>query len=139
MKRFIVIVFSLLIICPLFGVDFSNSTPVYIVHGNIFENLFKEPVEVLVFITVSGDFYALTNYKEFSVAMNYDEFKKLLKKDGYAIKDIICVIHNHTGTLMKFSPKDLQFYNVLKTDGFKGLFLLWSSLRQRVTDMRYSQ
>ena len=140
MKRFTVIVFSLLIICPLFGVDFSNAIPVYITHGNIFADFFfKEPVEVLVFITIGGDYYVLTNYKESFVAINYDEFKNHMKQNGYTIKDVMCVIHNHTGTLMKFSSKDLRFYNTLRTDGFKGLFLLWSSWRQRVTDMRYSQ
>lgn len=134
MKRILIIVFCLLIAVPLFA-----QTPVYLERGNIFAKYFTEPVEKLIFIAFNGDSYALSNYTESSVSVNYDEFKELLKKDGLEIKDIMCVIHNHTGTLMKFSPRDLRFYGILKSDGFKGLFLLWSSIRQRVTDFRYSQ
>jgi len=132
------LVFCLLVFSSLPGMDFTNSVPAYVTHGNIFSDFFKEPVEVLVFIAITGDSYAITNYAESFVSVNYDELKNLLRENGHQIKDMMCVIHNHTGTLMKFSPRDLRFYNILRADGFRGLFLLWSSLRQRVVDMRYS-
>ncbi len=139
MKRAIsLLVFCLLIFSILLGMNFTNSIPVYITHGNIFADFFKEPVEALVFIAITGDSYVITNYTEFSVTVNYDELKNLLRENGCQIKDVMCVIHNHTGPLMRFSPRDLHFYSILRADGFKGLFLLWSSPRHRVTDMRYS-
>lgn len=132
MRRILIVVFCLLIAILLLA-----QTPVYLSRGNIFSECFKDPVEKLIFIARNGNFYALTNFHESSVAINYNEFKNRLKEEELEIKDIMCVIHNHTGNLTKFSPKDLQFYGVLKSEGFKGWFLLWSSFRQKVTDWRY--
>lgn len=132
MKRVLIIAFCLLVAILLLA-----QTPVYLSRGNIFSECFKDPVEKLIFIAYNGNSYVLTNFHKSSVAINYDEFKYLLERDGIEIEDIMCVIHNHTGNLTKFSSKDLQFYRILRSKGFKGWFLLWSSFRRKVTDWRY--
>ena len=137
MRRFLFpcLLIALLLLVPTLSVE--SQTPVYLSRGNIFSEHFKDPVEKLIFIAYNGNSYVLTNFHESSVAINYDEFKFLLGRDKIEIEDIMCVIHNHTGNLVRFSNKDLQFYRILRSEGFKGWFLLWSSFRQKVTDWRY--
>ena len=107
---------------------------VYMTRGNLFAESFKEPVEIIVFIANNGEFYRITNFMSDSVSMVYDEFEDVLAKDELTTRDIIIVIHNHTGPPFKFSITDKRFYTYLKSRGFRGLFLLWSDFHQKVTD-----
>lgn len=135
----ILIVLVLLVVMAMPGtaLDATPTAPVYITEGNVFTDFFREPVEILVFIAFNGKSYSLTNFDSSSVAIDYDGLKARLKEDGIEIKDLMCAVHNHVGTRRKFTVRDIRFYNALKADGFKGLFLLWSSPFQRITDWRY--
>lgn len=133
----LLIVFALTIGATPLDVTVGVSIPIYMMRGNIFSECFKEPIETLILIAYNGNFYAFTNLRESSVTMIYEEFEYILEEDGLETKDLMCAIHNHTGNEPTFSIKDIQFYSFLRAEGFKGLFLLWSSPRQRVTDIRY--
>lgn len=116
----------------------GGSIPVYMTRGNIFSECFKDPVEKLVFIAKNGNFYSLTNFDAYSVRIFYEELEYILEKDGLTTKDLICVIHNHITPSNKFSIEDIKVYNLLRSKGFNGWFLLWSSSRRCVTDWRYT-
>lgn len=138
MNRTFIIVCGVFLAILLFALTLPDggSIPVYMTRGNIFSECFKDPVEKLVFIAKNGKSYVFTNYEESSVIIIYDEFQYILEKDGLTTKDLMCVIHNHITPANKFTMKDIKFYNFLRSKGFDGWFLLWSSFRRCVTDWR---
>jgi len=128
------LVFLLLVLPKWTTAPNIDSGHVYMAKGNLFTEFFKEPVEIIVFIANNGEFYKITNFMSNSVSMVYDEFEDVLAKDKLTTRDIIIVIHNHTGPPFKFTIRDKRFYAYLKHKGFDGLFLLWSDFHQKVTD-----
>ena len=138
MRRTFVVIFCLFIAILLLALVLPNggSIPVYMTRGNTFSECFKEPVEILVFIAKNGNFYSLTNFDSSSVTIVYEELEYILEKDGLTTKDIMCVVHNHITPPDKFTKNDIRFHNFLRSKGFNGWFLLWSSSRRKITDWR---
>ena len=138
MRRTFVVIFCLFLAILLLALALPNggSVPVYMTRGNTFSECFKEPVELLVFIAKNGNFYSLTNFDSTSVSIVYEELEYILEKDGLTTKDLMCVVHNHITPPDKFTMKDIRFYNFLRSKGFNGWFLLWSSSRRKITDWR---
>lgn len=138
MRRILLVIFCSFIFILFFTLSLPNgsSPTAYLVRGNVFSEYFKEPVEKLVFVVYNGKSFSFTNYDELFVSIVYEEFEYKLEKDGLTTKDFMCVIHNHITPNNKFTVRDIRFFNYLKSKGFRGWFLLWSSFRQCVVASR---
>lgn len=83
----------------------------------------SEPVEVCYIIPADGK-------KIIKISSGYDKaiyfvpsIKEILAEHGYEIKDIYIMIHNHLWP-SSFSAEDIVIYWKLKSNGFKGLYML---------------
>lgn len=50
---------------------------------------------------------------------------KQLAKEGYSVKDIMAIAHNHPKFDRQFSDEDRDMYNKFRQFGFNGRFLLY--------------
>lgn len=101
---------------------------------NPWQELFTEPFETVYVIMKDDRVFRRTGHNEIQVSMDTGRLEKALKKKGYEIKDIAVVIHNHL-KLCRFSSEDHKRYRRLKKYGFRGLFLLYSHMTNKVYDI----
>lgn len=101
------------------------------------QELFTEPCEVVYFIMKDGQPFRVSSGGVKSIHVPIEELKKRLKneKEGYEIKDIAIVIHNHR-TKRRFSSADWKFYRDLKHQGFNGRFLMYCHMTNKVYDIK---
>ena len=92
----------------------------------IFEDKFTEPIEVLYLLTSDATLYKVTSNHEDRIDFSMDYLKKVLKKNGHKISDIIIIIHNHPpSTPRDFSLMDIHSWYEFKNEGFTGNFYLY--------------
>jgi len=92
----------------------------------IFEDKFKEPIEILYLLTSDKTLYKVTSNHEDRIDFSMDYLKKELKKNGHEISDIIIIIHNHPPSGgREFSDMDIQTWYDFKAEGFTGNFYLY--------------
>lgn len=113
----------------------------YRVHDNliylIFNDKFIEPFENLYLLTYDLTLYTITSHDERSVDFHMDWLKKLLKKNGHEILDIMIIIHNHPPTAPRgFSRADVQTWYNFKREGFTGNFYLYISGFKIIYELR---
>lgn len=93
---------------------------------NSWQELFTEPCEIIYFIMKDSQPFRVSSGGVTNTHVPIEELSKRLKneEEGYEIKDIAIVIHNHH-TGRRFSPADWTFYRDLKHRGFNGRFLMY--------------
>jgi hypothetical protein len=91
---------------------------------NLWEDLFRDPVEHLYVFYPDGMLYHITSYEASRVNMDANVLIETLKRDNHPISDALIVIHNHWG-YPAFSVNDRNFYHILSMAGFQGRFLLF--------------
>jgi len=89
-----------------------------------FEEIFREPFEVLAIYTQDGKTITITNYLEDKVNVTMEEISKYLDIVGSDLASIQIVVHNHL-LPSRWSFRDKRFYQKLKEEGFKGQFILY--------------
>lgn len=103
----------------------------------IFDSKFIEPFENLYLLTYDLTLYHITSYDEGSVDFQMDWLKKLLKKGGHEISDVMIIIHNHPiKALRGFSRADIQTWYDFKREGFTGNFYLYISGFKIIYELR---
>ncbi len=103
----------------------------------IFNDKFIEPFENLYLLTYDLMLYTITSHDERSVDFHMDWLKKLLKKNGHEISDIMIIIHNHPPTATRgFSRADVQTWYNFKREGFTGNFYLYISGFKIIYELR---
>ena len=101
------------------------SSDTYITKGNLYKEIFTEPIESMMFLFVDGRFYIFTScypHKvegQISAVVEYFE-----KKEKQQISDLVLVVHNHLD-ISRFSEQDDDTYRYLKQSGFAGRFLIF--------------
>lgn len=105
---------------------------------NRWQSLFTEPCEILYIIMDDWTTFPFSNQDENQVLLILGTLEKELRtpERDYKIKDIAVIIHNHFKS-RKFSLADKKLYWRLKRKkyGFKGLFLLYSHINNKVYDI----
>jgi len=110
-----------LIILPLLVLSAEKEAEV-----NPWQKFFTEPGEIVYFIMKDRQPFQVSSGRVKSIHVPIEELKKRLKneEEGYEIKDIAIVIHNHR-TKARFLEADWKFYRDLKRRGFNGRFLMY--------------
>jgi hypothetical protein len=104
---------------------------------SIFDDKFIEPFENLYLLTYDLTLYKITSNDERYVDFHMDWLKKLLKKNGHEISDIMIIIHNHPPNVPRgFSHADIQTWYEFKKEGFTGNFYLYISMLQVIYELR---
>jgi len=105
---------------------------------NRWQSLFTEPFETLYIIMEDRVAFKYSNQDENQVFLTLGKLEKQLRTSerDYKIKDIAVIIHNHLKDC-KFSPRDRRLYWRLKNKkyGFRGLFLLYCNVTNKVYDI----
>lgn len=122
MKKIICMVLMLLV--SYVAVANLSVTKVTLHKNSQIHKFFTEPIEILYFITHDFIPHRLTSNDERQVVFYTDRLREDLKKEGYEIKDLIMVIHNHL-KLGRISEKDKRFYRWLLANGFHGVFAIY--------------
>lgn len=128
MRKIILGLYAALLLCFVFPAEKREI--------NSWQELFTEPCEIVYFIMEDGQPFRVGSGGVRSIYVPIEELKKRLKneKEGYEIKDIAIVIHNHR-TKRKFLSADWKFYRDLKRRGFNGRFLLYCHRTEKVYDI----
>ena len=102
----------------------------------IFKGIFREPMEVIYIWTNDFTMYSVTSNSETGVFFRMEDIKKVLRKNGHTISDIILIVHNHmplTGyRLFDFSMDDIDTWRGFKEEGFKGMFYIYVQGMNRI-------
>jgi hypothetical protein len=104
---------------------------VYDADKTVFPLIFKEPVETLFCMTVSGVALVYSSLEEYSVRLHYDEINQTLKRRNMTIADILYVVHNHFG-MTRMSEQDKTFFHYLINRGFRGFFAIYSQGSKKI-------
>lgn len=102
--------------------------PVYIKKFNLFEQIYKEPIETALLVFRNGDSYTFTTNEDSRTAISIDYLERIEKKK---IKDLALVVHNHW-TPAPFSESNNRLYFRLKRKGFKGLFGIYYPVHKKI-------
>lgn len=91
-----------------------------------FKDKFREPVEILYLLTVDFTLYRITSNDEVRITFSMEEVKRMMKKNGHDMTDVIVIIHNHLPfTSRRFSQNDIHSWRSFKREGFTGNFYLY--------------
>ena len=93
----------------------------YAYRGNIYESLFREPYETLIFIMEDGTFFGFTTQEDNWVRGAPGFTVEYLQKSGYGPGKIRVCIHNHFDP-SGFSDDDKRLYRRLRDGELKGQF-----------------
>lgn len=102
----------------------------YAEKGNLYEALFTEPFEVMVFFCNDGTIFTFSNHLADRIYCPIDTIVEWLKGEGLDMGDVVIVVHNHFNT-PTFSPADIQFYNQLVGHGFDGVFAIYITSQKK--------
>lgn len=90
-----------------------------------FVKKFTEPIEVCYLLTSDFTVYRITSNNEIRINFKMFDLKRILKKGGHEMSDIIVIIHNHLpATSRYFSMMDIQTWYDFKRMGFDGNYYL---------------
>jgi len=107
-------------------------------NARTWSKFFVEPIETCYITMFDGVRFQVTSYDATKVQQTYSEIKLGLEHEGYSIKDIITVIHNHFAPPY-FSLVDKRTYRYLLADGFTGNFLLFTTGSQRLFELKVKE
>ena len=102
--------------------------------NDYWQKLFTEPFETAYIYMKDYTFFPYTSHYEDLIYMEIGRLEEALQKKGYEIKDIAVIIHNHLKDCT-FSAEDHKQYRRFKKYGFRGLFLLYSNITNKVYDI----
>ena len=117
----ILVIMSLVLLIP--GLALTQEI-IHATKTNLFQWVFKEPIEKLVVFCKDGELLFFTNEYSEGVILKPWTLKEYLKKNNKEIKDVLFISHNHL-LPNNFSEGDYRFYYWLKNNGFKGKFILY--------------
>ena len=100
--------------------------------ANPWQKFFTEPCEIVYFIMKDRQPFRVSSGRVKSIYVPIEELEERLKneEEGYEIKDIAIVIHNHR-TKKRFLSADWKFYRDLKKRGFNGRFLIYCHMTNK--------
>ena len=99
-----------------------------------FEEIFREPFEVLAIYVENGKTITITNYLEDRVNVTLEEIENYLSFTGSDLASIKIVVHNHL-LPSRWSLRDKIFYQKLKGEGFRGQFVLYFPCSNKIKYM----
>lgn len=102
--------------------------------NDYWQKLFTEPFETAYIYMKDCTFFPYTSHYEDLIYMEIGRLEEALQKKDYEIKDIAVIIHNHLKDCT-FSAEDHKQYRRFKKYGFRGLFLLYSNITNKVYDI----
>lgn len=104
------------------------------------QELFTEPYEIAYIIMNDWITFTYSNQDENKVYITIGKLEKQLQtpERKYKIEDIAIIIHNHLKDC-KFSPRDYKQHRRFKKHGFKGLFLFYSHMTNKVYDIEHKE
>lgn len=100
----------------------------------LFNNKFKEPVEVIYFMMGDARIFKVTSYDENKVSFVIRNLEDEFKTKGYEISNVILIIHNHTKRAY-FSTSDLIMYGLFRGKGFDGKFYLYVYRTRKIYEL----
>lgn len=98
------------------------------------QELFPDHLERVYVIMKTGMIFPHSSQDDIMIDMSIGRLKEELESRGYGIKQIAVVIHNHRMN-KNFSRSDYKQYWMLKSYGFKGLFLLYCHRTNKTYDI----
>jgi len=128
MKKLKMIYILILLFLLIFSFTFSKQKEI---KTDVFNDYFTEPNEILYFIMEDYKIFCYTDSLKNKISVSLFKLEKFLKKEGYEIENIAVIIHNHLLDC-KFSKTDKKTYQRFKKYGFKGMYLLYSNLTNKV-------
>ncbi len=123
LSRICILIFAVLVLQ-------ASTGNLYVSKGNIFNRVFTDTFETIIFIMRNGDSYSFTMQEEDEVCC-LSLWLDVLKEDGYTAKDITIIMHNHFAKPF-FSTSDKRAYVVLKMNGFTGSFGIYVTATDKV-------
>jgi len=116
------------VICLIFLTQLLYATDVWISIGNIFDNAFREPFEILYMVCYDGKRFYVSTHDDSSIHINATYIRGLLERHGKTPKDVAIMMHNHfcRHTFSTVAEDgDLAFLADLRRMGFKGSFCIY--------------
>ncbi len=102
----------------------QDTVTLYRASVNIPKETFTEQYEIAIVYTYDGVVFFYSSHEEETIRLNAISLTADMKKFGYAVEDIILIMHNHWRP-GDFSGPDIMFYKALALGGFKGVFALY--------------
>jgi len=126
------------VLCVIYLIFFAQllyATDVWISVGNIFDNAFKEPFEILYLVCYDGKVIYVSTHDDKCIGINAVYIQELLERRGKTLKDVAIMMHNHF-----FRPTfstvaedgDLAFLADLRAMGFKGSFCIYVTSSKKI-------
>jgi hypothetical protein len=104
--------------------DLKSQDTVYVTRIDLAKEIFREPIEKIVFVTKGLKVFIFTTNQEDRIRGSTSQIAEYLEKHGVQIKDIAIIIHNHwvpTG----FSEANNRTYHYFRNRGFRGFFCIY--------------
>ena len=111
------------------------ATDTWISVGNIFNNAFKEPFEILYLVCYDGAVFHVSTHDDKCIDINAAYIRELLERRGKTLRDVAIMMHNHFAR-HSFSTwaedGDLAFLADLRRMGFKGSFCIYVTSSKKI-------
>lgn len=121
MKKVTVLVLSVLV--PIASFAQVKRVLVYDYQPKL-EAIFTEPFEVMAIYTGNGKTITMTSHLENRVNVSLQEIEYYLNIVDSDLESTKIIVHNHPIPI-RWSLQDNKFYHKLKSEGFKGQFVLY--------------